>query len=212
MRTSLDLMRWAFCSRIHSIILAPLVTDPLWEDIEWSRALRLFPAQLSCVRSNDRIAHQFHQVSWPRAVILSSIANETELDHIWDRLILHSLLCATSLLGCGLLFSPPWLRDILIFLDYIVVWCKYWFYWVILGFCYGISVLFWRVCPEISARYDRCQILSVVRYFIRAGYFVHDCRMIWTSPTSPCWNPVANVDQTEAFVPSDQEFEDQIGI
>jgi hypothetical protein len=41
-------------------------------------------------------------------------------------------------------------------------------------------------------------------------YLVHDCRMIWASPTSPCWNPVANMDQTEAIVPSDQEYEDQI--
>jgi hypothetical protein len=105
--------------------------------------LRLFRAALSCFKSNGPIDRWFHQVFWPRAVILSSpIADETELDHIWNRLILYSLSCTTSLLGCDLLFSPPWLRDIMIFLGYIVVWRKYWFYWVILGFCYGSYALF----------------------------------------------------------------------
>jgi hypothetical protein len=124
-----------------------------------TRALRLFPATLSCVRSKGRIAPQFHQVFWHRAMILSSpIADETELDHIWDRLILHSLPCAASLLDCGLLLCPPWLRDFLIFLGYIVVHHKWWFYWLILKFCYGSYILIWRVRPEISARYGRCQI------------------------------------------------------
>jgi hypothetical protein len=65
----------------------------------------------------------------------------------------------------ALLFSSAWLANSLFFLGYIRVQYDFPFYWLDHQVCYQIYRLFCRGHPEISARYDRCQIWRVLAVF-----------------------------------------------
>jgi hypothetical protein len=95
--------------------------------------LRLFPAAFSWVRSHGRMACSFHQILWPRAVILSSpVADEIKHPSRSHESRRREKQTATEKQTQG--------------------------YPDFSGLYYGSGVLFWRIGPKISARDGRCQI------------------------------------------------------